>query len=338
MKTILISIILTAFTMNVFAQKETFDAVTYKPVKGWKKERTDKSISFSKTDEAKGTFCIINIYSSLDGYSDSRTNFDNSWQKIVQEPLGTGRAKMESPGTNDAWTLQTGSAQFDKGGLAGVAMLVTATSNNKMVNMLVLFNSDVYAAQLNDFISSVELQKLTATNKKTTASSPSNIDASIVGIWTNNLLETSGYSGGYAQYSAGYFRKEYTFKSDGTYFYSHKDWSAYSKVITYAYETGKWSVNGNTLTLSPTEGKAGEWNRTGSNKEWGSLIRTKAWKLEKTTYTFERKYYSGSNDTALLLNSGSTTERDGTYANQSFSYTLKEKPLIDFPSGFQVKR
>ena len=334
MKPIFLLTIFAAFTANVFAQKETFGAVTYKPIKGWKKECTDKSVSFSKTDEANGTFCIITICPSTEGTTDSKANFDLSWQKIVQEPFEAGSAKMEAAYLKNGWELQTGSTQFDKGGLAGIALLVTASSNNKMVNMLVLFNSAIYRTQLNDFIGSIELHKLNAATNNT--SSTSNNNTSIAGIWTNNLLETSGYANGYAQYTAGYFRKEYTFKNDGTYFYSQKNWSAYSKIILYACETGTWSVSDNTITLLPTEGKAGEWNRTSNNKEWGSLIKTKNWKLEKTTYTYERKYYSGSQTTELLLNSGAATERDGTYKNESFSYTQKNEPLIDVPTRFKM--
>lgn len=36
------------------------------------------------------------------------------------------------------------------------------------------------------------------------------------------------------------------------------------------------------------------------------------------------------------MNSGAATERDGTYKNESFSYTLKNEPLIDVPTGLKM--
>lgn len=253
MKSIILLIVLTVFTSNLYAQKESFDVLTYKPIKKWKKEKTEKSVSFSITDEAKGTFCIISLYPSIDGEAESKTNFDNSWKKIAKEQLGAGDATMEAVNTENGWELQTGSASFDKGGLSGIALLVTATSHTKMVNMLVLFNSDAYSTQLNDFISSIELKKVSVSNysdfpkgqtsnstnaknnKLTELSEGNQVNNTIVGVWANNLLETSGYMNNVPQYSGGYFRKEYTFKSNGTYFYSFKSWSVYAKSILYGY-------------------------------------------------------------------------------------------------------
>jgi len=324
-----------------FAQKETFDIVSYQPIAGWKKERTDKSISFSKIDEGKGTFFIISIYPALDGSTDSKTNFDNSWQKIVKESLGAGSAKMEAVNTENSWELQTGSAPFNKDGLAGIAMLITASNSNKMVNMLVLFNLDTYMEQLNDFISSVELKQIDNSNSADVTTTSTSNNNSIVGIWADNLLETSGYANGYPQYTAGYFRKEYTFKDDGTYLYFHKTWSVYSKPILYIYETGNWSVSGNKLTISPAKGKAEEWSKAASGRtsEWGTLIKSQDAKLEKATYTFEIKNYSGSQSTALLLTSDKPTERDGTSNNnggaQTNSYAWRKEALIDLPPGFK---
>lgn len=342
MKSCTFFIVLLMLACNSYGQKESFDVVTYTAVKGWKKELSDKSVSFSKTDEAKGTFCIISIYQSIDGVIDSKTNFDNSWQRIVKETLGAGSPKKEAPKTTETgWEIQSGAAQFTKDGLTGIAMLITASSNSKVVNMLVLLNSDVYNDQLNNFIASVNLKKQAITNNNEAAITKGTSNASLVGIWASNLLETSGYANGYAQYSGGYFRKEYTFKSDGTYTHFHKTWSVYSKTIRYVYETGTWSANGNTLTISPTSGKAEEWSKAASGRtnEWGRLLKSQNTKLEKVTYSFEIRNYTGSQSSALILTSGKATQRDGSSNTgnnvQTFSYASRKEAIIDFPPGFK---
>lgn len=99
---------------------------------------------------------------------------------------------------------------------------------------------------------------------------------------------------------------------------------------------GTWATNGNTLTLTPKEGKSGEWNKKKSTKEWGSQIKLQPMKLEKVSYTFETKYFSGSQSSTLNLNCGKSTVRDGTYSDNGFSYTSKDKAIIDFPPGVKI--
>ena len=325
----------------LFAQKENFDMVTYKPIEGWKKERTDKVVSFSSTDEVKGTFCAISIYPSTNGDENSKTNFDNSWQKIVQEILGADKPKMEVPVTKNQWEFQTGSAQFNKDGLAGIAMLVTATSNNKMVNILVLRNADTYITQLNNFIGSIELQQTQAPAANTnTAGNTSN--GSIAGLWTNYILETTGYNvGGMPQYTAGYLRKEYRFNADGTYIFRNKQWLTKAADIIFVYETGTYTINGNQLTLTPQSGKSSFWEKKKSTKEWGKLKKDAAYKLEKINYVFELTtdpIYGNK----IILKPERATVRDGGQFNApgdpyEFRYSFRElESLIDNPPGFKL--
>lgn len=334
MKSTLLVIILTAITINVFAQKETFDAVSYNPIKGWKKERTDKFVRFSKIDEAKGTFCIISIYPSAGGGNASKSNFDTSWQKIVGEPLGAGEPGMEELKTENGWELQTGSAQFTKEGVTGIAMLVTASNNGTMVNMLVLFNSDVYAVQLQDFIGSIDLKKV---------SSSSSSNPSLAGIWRDNIPEAQGYVNGRPQYGAGYFRREYTFNSNGTYTFLYKAWSVNLKNILFVYETGSYTVNNNKLTISPASGKTEEWTKTsnGSTTEWGKRIKSENKKLQRTSYVFEvTKYYE---QTSLGLYYDQPTGREANPVSNEAggrnkaSYSLSQSGTdISLPPGFRI--
>lgn len=325
-----------------FAQTESIDLVTYKPIKGWKKERTDKSVSFSKTDEAKGTFCIITIYPSLDGNTDSKTNFDNSWQKIVQEPLSAAGPKMEAPGTENGWELQTGAAQFDKDGISGTAMLVTATCQNKMVNMLVLLNADIYAKQLYDFIGSVELKKIEPQTGSAEPPSGNAANSSIVGMWVFYNTESSGTYNGFPQLTGGYMRREYVFYGDGTYIFRSKDLLISVKDILFVYETGTYIVNANQITITPKNGKGEWWSKRGRTSEWGKLVRSSTdYKLEKTTYTFNFDKYIGGSESTLILKSAKPTKREGSNGDnavmQEYRYNSRDinNSLIDTPPGFK---
>jgi len=55
MKKILVPILFALGVIHSYAQSETFDITTYKAPKGWKKEKTESAIQFSKEDNAKVT-------------------------------------------------------------------------------------------------------------------------------------------------------------------------------------------------------------------------------------------------------------------------------------------
>lgn len=348
MKTRFLFIILTVFAMNTFAQKETFDAVTYKPIEGWKKERTDKYVSFSVTDEAKGTFCIINLYQALPGAPDSKTNFNNSWRKMIKEPLGTGNPKMEAPETENGWALQTGSAKFTKGGLSGIAMLVTATSQGKMVNMVVMLNSDVYSQQMNDFIASIELEK---TGSTTTTSVTGSINTALAGkIWEGSTSEKFVGSGAMTGYNTGgFFTYQYRFNGDGTYRFVYVGASAYTETNQLQYETGTYSVNGNQLSITPSSGTNEEWSVVGGpikiagmsdvqirniKERWGRRLSTTKRKLEKTTYTMEINYSKGDQSNVMILQYNGHTEREGNGNMARYRETPAIK-TVHLPANFK---
>ncbi len=327
-----------------FAQKKTYDIVSYSPPKDWTEQQGSGTISYSRIDGA--SWAQIAIYQHRQSVGDIQTDFDKDWNELVAPGRNISGMEKTKPQTADGWTVMSGSGIWQYNG-ANVASVLTVYSNNQ-VCVAVLCNSTAmpYMKIYQSLIGSLDLDASTISesseveNNITTSESGSTSSANsshgIEGIWTDNLLETSGYSNNVPMYSGGYFRKEYTFKSDGTYFYSFKNWSVYSKSILYGYESGTWTVSNNTLTLTPKEGKKGEWKKTSRTSEWGSLIKMEPMVLEKVSYTFETSYYSGSQSGALLLNSGKSTVRDGTYSGNSFSYALKDAAIIDFPPGFQA--
>ena len=163
-----------------------------------------------------------------------------------------------------------------------------------------------------------------------------------MGLWTNYILETTGYNvGGMPQYTAGYLRKEYQFNVNGTYTFRNKQWLTKAADITFLYETGTYTVSGNQLTIIPANGKGGFWAKTKSTKEWGKLKKYTDYKLEKTTYTFEiindPTYGNG-----IILKPGKPTNRDGGKFNApndpyEFRYSFRNKEsLIDNPPGFTI--
>ncbi len=209
-------------------------------------------------------------------------------------------------------------------------------------------NTRQYQNELLAFVNSLELAKPSqaATNNTVPAITGETGKSSLVGLWCDYALETTGiYFNGFPQYTAGYMRKEYTFYPDGTYQFRNKQWLTTMKEILFVFETGTYSVNGSQLAISPKQGKGEWWGKAagGSTTEWGKLIKASEYKVEKITYSFEIKYYSGSENYTLILKPGTPTQREGGTFNApndpyEFHYTLREKlgSLIDNPPGFKT--
>ena len=161
MKKIFVLFLFCFFAATAFAQKQTFDLTTFTPPNGWNKQVGKDAIQLSKEDKAKGTFCLITLYKSVPGTANSKDNFDMAWASLVKEMVTVSTApEMQSAAIENGWETQTGHAPFESDGNKGVVILVTASSFEKMVNMIILTNTDVYEKEMTTFLESLSIKKL----------------------------------------------------------------------------------------------------------------------------------------------------------------------------------
>ncbi|HRF22812.1 MAG TPA: hypothetical protein PLR98_01570, partial [Chitinophagaceae bacterium] len=62
-------------------------------------------------------------------------------------------------GTDNGWTSETGSAPFEKDGLKGAVILITNTSAAKMVNIVILTNTQLYQKEMENFLNDLSFSK-----------------------------------------------------------------------------------------------------------------------------------------------------------------------------------
>jgi len=150
---------LLSFALASLAQApETFDISTFRAPKGWNKQAGENSIQFSTED--KGNFCIVTLFKAIPGLGDPKENFDAAWETIVKEAVTVSSAPQMFPAdTRGEWLLAGGFAPFEKNGEKGVAVLYTATGFGKMVNALVLTNTQAYEAATTAFLESISFKK-----------------------------------------------------------------------------------------------------------------------------------------------------------------------------------
>ena len=142
------------------SQIETFDISSYKSPKGWKRAVTENAVQFTKEDAAKGTYCIITLFKAIPGTANAKENFNLAWTSVVKEMVTVSSApEMQPPATEDGWEVQSGYAPFENEGKKGIVILVTSSGFKKMVNAIVLTNTDVYEKEMTSFLVSISLKK-----------------------------------------------------------------------------------------------------------------------------------------------------------------------------------
>lgn len=146
-----------------FTQQQTFDITTYSVPKAWKSQSSESTIQFSIEDEAKGSYCLIMLFKSLPGIADSKSNFDAAWETVVKEAVTVSSPpEMQPAAKENGWEAITGYAPFESNGSKGVVMLLTSTGYEKMINILILTNSDIYEKGISDFLGSLSFKQLSA--------------------------------------------------------------------------------------------------------------------------------------------------------------------------------
>ena len=162
MKKIIFFFIYCISPVILLAQSLTFDLTTCTPPKGWVKQTTQNAIQFTKNDDAKGTYCLITLYKAIPGTLNSKENFDLAWTSLVKQMVTVSAAPdMQPISTENGWEVQSGFAPFESEGTKGVALLLTGSSAQKMVNIIILTNTDVYQQTMSDFLESISLKKQT---------------------------------------------------------------------------------------------------------------------------------------------------------------------------------
>jgi hypothetical protein len=169
MKQLLLPMLLVACSV-AFSQQQTFDIINFTPPKDWQKKTAEGGggLQFSTEDAAKGTYCIFTLFKAIPATANAKNNFDAAWTDLVKGMVTVSAdPKMTEPATEEGWEAQSGYAPFESEGTKGVVVLVTSTGFGKMINIIILTNTDVYEKEMTAFLESVSFQKENMAPEKT---------------------------------------------------------------------------------------------------------------------------------------------------------------------------
>lgn len=300
----LIGLILSA-SGDLYAQKdEKFDIVTFSAPEGWQKEVAKDAVQFGIEDSSGGS-CLISMFRSVLANDNSKINFDLAWENIV-EKMVTLKSDLERYPTSieNGWIVESGLAQYESDGKKGVVSLVTATGNNKMVNILILTNSESFQQSISDFLESIVLPKIEVKTQNKTAN-----NNALIGNWgkSNAVTQINNRFGPYS-----YNKQQYTFKADGTYSFLAKNYSEQSSETILIIESGTFLVTVDSLTVKPVKSVIEAWSKKGGGDNWNQLKTSQKRTLEKTTYQYSIE------DGNLMLQTTKQTSRDGIFSAGNF--------------------
>lgn len=151
------------------------------------------------------------------------------------------------------------------------------------------------------------------------AQDAANEGGKIVGVWSKSASSPWGTSPGAVATNAGYYKGQYRFKADGSYSFKGESWGGYSRPEEFwtIEEAGTYSVEGDSLTVSPSKSTATLRNGAGVVKQ------SKNNQLEKVTYGWGLHFFEGIGETNLVLRPARQTSRDGGFAANA-----------DFPNSY----
>ena len=150
----------------------------------------------------------------------------------------------------------------------------------------------------------IEAQKMNVSEHRlviqgSVANSASPENNRIVGAWTYSSAQNMGH-----------MRLRYIFNADGTYRFKSERNHTSQRWWTIE-EAGMYSINGNSLTISPKTSKA-------TSRDLNGVVQqTKANPLEQVTYKWTTHFFEGIGETNLVLEPPQPTSRDGVLGSNS---------------------
>jgi len=184
MKKIFSFLLLAIITQQVIAQTEAFDIATYTVPEDFKKDSKQGVVNYTNINETKGSFCVIAMYASKESTGDAKKDFKNEWATLVVNPFKADpNPKTETETTADGWKMISAAAPIKLDGTDCYIYLAVVSGFGKMMSIRTSMNSEAYAATLETFFTSLELDK-TSTEKVNNNVEPSlndNLKASTTG-------------------------------------------------------------------------------------------------------------------------------------------------------------
>lgn len=288
-----------------FAQKETFDLITFIPPKGWAKNMEETLVNYTITDNKTKSWCRISVIKSTTSKGTIEADFESEWQELVVKNF----QPIDAPQLNDVveadgWKIKTGVTKFRFSNADAVAMLTTISGFDHCVSILTTTNTQVYKKVIETFLASISLKKLAIPEQNNNG-----INSQTTGSLTNYVWKSHQNRKDPMGNNAGYSTNSYQFYSNGTYKFSNTTFQYYTPKYYMVNEEGTYQINGNKITLKPVKSKyeVRQLKKTDPVSKSGNIS------LEAVEYSFEYTTIYDRLRLVLAPSNKKETKRDGGF-------------------------
>jgi hypothetical protein len=168
MKKIVLFYLVNSIAAGLFAQKQTYDLVSYTPPSGWKKEIKDNMTCYTITNSKKNTWCQIFVVKSTISKGNIEADFKSEWQELaVKNYHPSGEPQSDEAKESDGWSIKTGTGKFIFDKTDAVVMMITVSGYERCMSIVAITNSDEYNSDISKTLESVEMIKPTVNNTLT---------------------------------------------------------------------------------------------------------------------------------------------------------------------------
>lgn len=336
MKKIFLLFVFIVCMVTAFAQKETYDLITYSAPKGWKNEVLANSNNYIITNKTNNSWCQIRIIKSTASKGDIDGDFQSEWQElVVPNYRPTGAPQIIKTEQSDGWKIKTGGGKFIFNNSNAMVTLTTMSGYNRCVSIVTTTNSQDYVKDIDLLLASVNLKKPESLNQQTPAVNENT--NSITGIWLATASDQSSFR--VKNGVMNYISRQYTFNTNGTYIFISKAFDPLMDKILLGKENGTYQISGTTITIAPQKSVLEAWSKKNGIDDWGRLLTTQNRPVEKQTYQFVKHYFSGMKEWDLVFQADKQTQRDGPFSggtafNSAWIYSpiSTYHPLIKLPN------
>lgn len=160
MNKLFFSFLFLLYSIASLGQKGNFGILTYTIPAGYQLVKADNLLTYFRQDDKTGAYCKFVIYQTLPDRGGPQQNFDFFWDNMLKKAFNvTGPANMQPAGILKGWQLLMGTAIYADNGVNTMAILTSFSGKNIMQNVCILSNADIYKADIESFIASVDVSE-----------------------------------------------------------------------------------------------------------------------------------------------------------------------------------
>ena len=162
MKRLILFTLVIFLMIDVLAQKEKFDIVSFEAPKGFQRIDSNGVLLFQQSKTANGgqSFCQIFLFPSVASSGNAATDFSNAWSNLIAQRMGvTGNPITSTENTPEGLTQTTGYVDVSQQGLAFRCLLVSITGYNRSMNAVVNFGGAGFTDDVVIFFQKMDVRK-----------------------------------------------------------------------------------------------------------------------------------------------------------------------------------